>query len=1772
MNKVVERVEFEAVWRNKLTGADQAVRKLEALSSALKRVQSQIAGLSNNTLFKLSAKQFQEQAFNASGKPVLNATALTRKLGFGSDVVKDVKDSARLMVAEIQKAQAAINRQIEQNPAYGKRALAARQKAIADLTKLNPFTTTGSFKDTLAAGRFFGGGLVDPAVLKKNAEVYKLFQKMSPQVRSLMTKGYAPMALANKELGQQALMAILTGGGGGSVMTPGASLTPAHLSKAVADAVAAAAVKGKTESAKESGRKKSAGQKAHTAEGDDIVETRTTTPADEKKPIKTVVKRNIGNGVIEETVHENDEEVKTTVTDAVGKRAKAELRARLKQLQSEFQRNIAGANSGDLGKHRQDILREAELLKEQYGPLGLGDMVENFQAQTVPKAVQSELKRLGKQKSTLVKARAKAEADEDAVRVAQLKQEMKTLEANRRRLNQFLKAGGTSQQSAAVMAEKVNAFDARRLGALQFRQATYQAARDFEAHMGTFGVQPRRVKTNLLTGERTGATFEHEGQIYTVEYGAKGARVESRTATATAARPNRLQHAIAGLSPLNMAANVVKVTSWAAAVGTLYKSVELARYALERMDRTGLETAHLGIVFRKVGGDAQELTADILQLTSAQGRETSEMMESATEWARLGGDRAAINEEVRVSAMAANIANLHMSETTKQLAALMHIYGLEAGDLNGVLGMLTNTSLKYNVTLEDLFGGLDRSAGAAKIAGVNLAELQAMIGTVVGKTGQSGIVVGNTIKSLLVQFSNPAVQKALRGFGVEVLGNGLQQKPGGQIISELHDKWTTMDSRSKQDLTRTLVGRLSAARFTPLMDDYLETQKLAIDAQLNLNKAQEANGQILNTMKAQLAGVRAEFDRLVVSMMNTKSSLLGGATPMQAVVGTLRTIKTGMKIGGMMAARDGGVVSDVLHPVRWMLGKAGVTGGLTDAIGRMNDYFDPQGALDNKVATLNGRVDAYAKLQKFYDSVKSEVAGGKMTQERANLATYGMAQPLAKQFLEAWQGHDQAGQLGALAAAKEAARKNFVEASAEKQRLFSQNQSDLSVQLAAKNNEVTARKKRGENTDDLDKEVADLKERLDLNHRLATAEAAADEQVAGDTETVTEMQQKYVNLLKEQADTMELIGNLNPKAFGEAQQKVLTLTEQVKRLNAAEQDYIRRGFMGGKPEEKQVWQTTHDERVAKEAELASAQRILAAGLLTLDRQYSAQGYGYDEADKLGRQRLFLTNKLATLPEESARNEQEQMQALKANELLMENSLAIRQRQADVEREIKQLAIDQNREFAKSVYGAGPAELLKKLAAFRLAAGGLSQGQMFSLSPGLRNDVGLLNGTNYEMSRLRLEQGKLNGMARSLPGFATGGYTGSGPANEVAGVVHKGEYVLSQRDLFHLTHDRLYARGAMAHLPATGGVYRPLGIPLDNLDALHQPRVTLPPRLRMAPAAPTPPRLFAGWEEREWLAQRGGRVATAGQLGQFFTQPRNWAAIGMGLARFAGRGLAAGAITGGLNYGGRRLGLDGSTAGGAIYGVGADATGGSVFGPVGAAVSAGLGLAGRVFGGVRDLYREQTGGERLTQQVNRAQEALLRAKLDNPGHFGTELAARRQQHAQEFQARLDALDARIAASTERSNKATARGVDWAHPAMVVDGVRTYKMPDGRYANFYPGDQTPHYHDTPKLKGRLGPFSLGYKNGGYTGDGPADEVAGVVHRGEYVIPKKDLDRQGHDFGFVKNCEAALNSLAGSAGRVQAAFDSLAARVDRVFAGGGMKFSAPGQSGGWYPGKAA
>jgi len=1066
---------------------------------------------------------------------------------------------------------------------------------------------------------------------------------------------------------------------------------------------------------------------------------------------------------------------------SLGRSAEAEIRARQRAA-----KQVRGLVGGDTeSKQANDALAYAAK-QEQQG---------------ITLAQQQSL-RQGENLAATRTALNRAKEAGDKAEQKRLQREVVAYErqrANFQRMEAASRGAPGIEQQAALAAEDVRTNE--RLEKERQVKESHANARKYAEEL--------KAKGAMQVGGRLPGGRKPEQQIFewdegglrrqaTINYGGEGADVSHRNLRPEKAAQTRWQSAVAGMSLPNMAANVLKVTEWAAAVAVLYKSVELLRYSLKRMEDTGMEMAHLSIVFRGVGGSVAELTSDMIKLASAQGRSTSETMESAIAWSRLGGDRKAINEEVRLSALAANIAQISMVESTKQLQSLSHIYGLDVAGLSTALGGLVNTSLKYNVTLDEMFVGLDRSAAAAKVAGISLSELQAMIGVVVGATGQTGSMTGNSLKYIFQEINKPEVQRQLRGYGVEARGNNLEMKPGGQILSELSGQWGTLGSHAQQSLSGLLGGRFNAARVPIVLQDYPRILQLAIDAQLNLNKAQETNVKILDTLHAQLEGIHAEWDRLVMSSQVMGPLSMAARTGKNLLGATADAVTSGKPAQTMEQWRDTveGYLSQKKNAAGlWLragwstLSNIGNLGGLMGSTSGTPGLFDifnySRLTSDEKSAGRGGGIDAL--ITNF--TSKSEVASqrqtalalamttlrnGTMTNESAG-SFAGIIQKMqggeagAKKFMAAYQSHDFEGASTVLnqfqhqATQDELEAKGRAAAAAQKQQMDWQTAKD---ELVAERNGLGP----GAKHDDLNKQIDDLNSQMSLGKERADALSAAYQNLAGDTDDVSRAMSVFGGQMKGQeavASQIEqwfnMVAAVNP--LQALSRELAVASTQLDYWQQRKKENDNNTPFGPLSQEQQGLRTFYNDQVLKAEQAVQAANDPVRNQMAqklMEQQSGGRGaqnfatandYGIDAAAKA----LSQLHALQADRDQTLKQLQQQPGNAELNGRLQQEDADIWQRKldlarrfAEVNRDIKQLAIDQNKEFMRSFYGDGPAQMLQKLAAFRMAFNGdgsprspLSQGAFFGLSPGMRQDYGQLNPQyNPQMIELQNERNRI----------------------------------------------------------------------------------------------------------------------------------------------------------------------------------------------------------------------------------------------------------------------------------------------------------------------------------------------------------------------------------------------------------------------------------------------
>jgi TP901 family phage tail tape measure protein len=387
------------------------------------------------------------------------------------------------------------------------------------------------------------------------------------------------------------------------------------------------------------------------------------------------------------------------------------------------------------------------------------------------------------------------------------------------------------------------------------------------------------------------------------EFGGKAA---AYTAKATA-EADKLADAYSFIGR-NILQNIQHVTMWSAAVGVLYGAIGLAKSSMSSLMEISWQQARLSQVFRGEATEVRGLTDEVLALAAANGRSSNEAMEAAVQWSRLGLNRVEVTEAVRVSLMAANVAEISAAQATDHLSSLMSVYQLKASQLANVLAEMNSVTNTWNVTNNDLFQGLSRTAAIAKQAGIPLAELIGIIGAGVGQTGQTGSNIGNAVKSITGSITSKDTQQFLREhYDIEpTVKGGDEIKNMSQLLGELYVGYVKLAEGERQTLTFGVAGKQQASRMAAILDSYIKSQSLSINAQLNLNSAESENEKITGTLRSQVQGLATEWARFV----NTQ----GSNGPVQAMTGITKAFHNLLKLantgaGGLVTTAIGGILT-----------------------------------------------------------------------------------------------------------------------------------------------------------------------------------------------------------------------------------------------------------------------------------------------------------------------------------------------------------------------------------------------------------------------------------------------------------------------------------------------------------------------------------------------------------------------------------------------------------------------------------------------------------------------------------------------------------------------------------------------------------------------------------------------------------------------------------------------------------------------------------------------
>lgn len=302
---------------------------------------------------------------------------------------------------------------------------------------------------------------------------------------------------------------------------------------------------------------------------------------------------------------------------------------------------------------------------------------------------------------------------------------------------------------------------------------------------------------------------------------------------------------------------------------------------------------------------------------------TVAMTDATLVFAQQGFDLPQASQLAEMSTTLANVSQQDTATTSDQITAYMNAYGMD-DNMEQLQAALDSWAKVANVSaadVEELATATQKSASTANTVGVNMDQLAAQIATIQSVTREAPENIGNGLKTIYARMSDIGmgetlddgvnlgqVTQQLEQVGVAVLDSEGKMRNVGDIMEDLMDVWSSMDTTQKAAVGATLAGKYQLSRFEALMnrsDLYAEYKDASLTADGEMQKMQDVYADSLegriNKLQATLEGVfndlfnSSDFygmiDALttVLDLMNQFVNAIGGGTTALIGLGAVAT-------------------------------------------------------------------------------------------------------------------------------------------------------------------------------------------------------------------------------------------------------------------------------------------------------------------------------------------------------------------------------------------------------------------------------------------------------------------------------------------------------------------------------------------------------------------------------------------------------------------------------------------------------------------------------------------------------------------------------------------------------------------------------------------------------------------------------------------------------------------------------------------------------------------
>lgn len=211
-------------------------------------------------------------------------------------------------------------------------------------------------------------------------------------------------------------------------------------------------------------------------------------------------------------------------------------------------------------------------------------------------------------------------------------------------------------------------------------------------------------------------------------------------------------------------------------------------------------------------------------------------------------------------------------------------FKLEMSDAQHITDVYSEVAAISASDTQELATAMSKTASSAASVGMSFENTTAMIATMVEATRESATNIGSAMKSIISRMSEmkaglsqdengefldaSKVETALKSVGVALRDSQGQFRDLDQVIIELGERWSSLDSATKRYLGTIIAGNRQQSRFLALMENYerfTEIQESAMNAE-DASVLQYAK--TLDSLESKLNQISNSFQQFYMSILN----------------------------------------------------------------------------------------------------------------------------------------------------------------------------------------------------------------------------------------------------------------------------------------------------------------------------------------------------------------------------------------------------------------------------------------------------------------------------------------------------------------------------------------------------------------------------------------------------------------------------------------------------------------------------------------------------------------------------------------------------------------------------------------------------------------------------------------------------------------------------------------------------------------------------------------